>query len=83
MTDAAYPTLIDAQRQGIYITLTFIQNDGSIGSMTVETPVEHSMDARLRDPIRWITLFPEGQKPSKFWVAADQMLTISGMLVAP
>ena len=82
MTVSVYPTIIDAQRQGPYVTLTFSRADGSMGRMTVETPVEHSMDAKVRAPIRLLTVFPEGQQPSAFWVAADQILHISALLAA-
>ena len=64
MTNEKPPELLAAHRDGQTITLTYTRLDGLTATSSVAAPVLHGFDAQVRNPIRLLTLYPEGQLPT-------------------
>lgn len=75
--------LTSAHRLDQTITLTYTRLDGSTSTMTTTAPLSFSLDAKVRNPVRLLTIFPEKQLPTRFWLAADRLAQVVEVLSAP
>lgn len=82
MTPGVCPELLAAHREGRTTVLICRRTDGSTAEMRLAAPTLYGTDARMRDPIRLLTFYPDNQPPLAFRVASDRLEQITQVLRA-